>query len=202
MSRTATPRDLVPEAHCVLGTMLRPFSLGHHLLLNRVSSPFCGDSDGEIVAKPEALALAVFICASPYSQTVESILRGDLVSDHARWVKMLKPRWYQRSRFIHEKESSKFSEYLKDGYRRAPVMRHAGGGIELSAPWECLLQARLMNGGYSEKDALEKYLPSAWYHYHTLNEISQSENLTDITKWRKVFWNESDAARLAAATQS
>jgi len=198
MSRTATPRDLVPEAHNVLGTMLRPFSVGHHILLNRIGSPFCGDSDGDVVSTPEALALAVFVCSSPYSQTEEAILRGEWQSEFARWMTALKPRWYQRTRFVHETESDKFSKYLVDGYRRAPVMRHmTTSGIEFSAPWECLMLARLMTGGFSEREALEKYLPAAWYHYHTHGEIAKAENITDLSKWRKTFWTESDAEKYA-----
>lgn len=198
MSRTATPRDLVPEAHCVFGTMLRPFSLGHHILLNRIGSPFCGDSEGEVFATADLLAIAVFVCSTPYSQTEEAIIRGEWQSEFARWMKALKPRWYQRTRFVHETESEKFSNYLKDGYRRAPVMRHMGGnGIEFSAPWECLMLARLMAGGFSESGALEKYLPAAWYHYHTLGEIDKAAKITDIAKWRKTFWTESDAAKYA-----
>lgn len=201
MSRTATPRDLIPEAHCVLGTMLRPFSLGHHLLFERIESPFVGDREGDVVASPDQLALAVFICAAPYSQTLDAILRGDWVSEHARWIKSLKPRWYQRSRFIHETESQKFSAYLKDGYRRAPVMRHAiANGVEFTAPWECLMLARLMAGGFSFIEALETYLPAAWYQYHTLGEIKQAENLADITKWRRTFYTAEFAASFKAAS--
>ena len=73
MSRTATPRDLIPEAHCVLGTMVRPFSLGHHLLLTRIQSPFAGDWD--VVCQPEQLALAVFLCAAPYREVLEAIIK-------------------------------------------------------------------------------------------------------------------------------
>lgn len=198
MSRYATPRDLIPEAHCVLGTMLRPFSLGHHLLFARTSSPFEGNE--AVVAPPEDLALAVFICAAPYSQTQEAILRGDWESEHRLWTQKLKPRFWQRTPFKHEVEMQKFTAYLKDGYRRAPVQRHQlANGVEFTSPWECLMLARLMQGGFSERTALELYMPAAWYHYHTISEIRQADNITNVASWRKTFWTEKDALAYAAA---
>lgn len=201
MSRYATPRELTPEAHCVLGTMLRPFSLGHHLLFARIGSPFEGKPDAD--ASPEDLALAVFICAAPHSQTQESIIRGEWEAEHRRWTQQLKPRFWQRTRFIHEREAANFAAYLTDGYRRAPIWRHGGSGITPSAPWECLLQSRLMAGGWSQREVLEGYLPALWYHYQTLREIQQLDNYDPKTcHWRKVFWTEKDATLYARAGTS
>lgn len=195
MSRTATPRDLIPETHCVLGTLLRPFSLGHHLLFDCIASPFLGAPTAAV--SPEDLAIAVFICGAPYSQTAAALLRGDWSSEFSRWTARLRPRWWQPTRFIHEVESAKFSAYLTDGYRRPPVWRHQlGAGIAFSAPWECLLQCRLVSGGFALGDVLEMYLPAVWYHYHTLSEIAQADNCADAAKWRKTFYTADDEARL------
>lgn len=202
MSRTATPRDLIPEAHCVLGTLLRPFSLGHHLLLTRLELPYAGDPDAE--ATSEILALAVFICAARYSETQEAILRGEWSAAHARWTKKLKGRFYHRPKFVHERELKKFAAYLADGYRTAPVCRHqSAGGVQLTAPWECLLQVRLIAAGLGRLETLELYLPAAWYHYHTAAELDQADdpNMTPA-RWRKVFWTTEDEARYRAVPNS
>lgn len=196
MSRIATPRDLIPEAHYALGTLLRPFSLGHHLLLIRAGLTF--PENPRAFTTPEQLALGIFICAAPYAQMLEAMLRGDWEAEHAAWTRRLKPRFWQRTRFIHEQEAACFCEYLLDGYRRAPVLGHGGGGIAFSAPWEMLLECRLVGGGFNSTEVLEMYLPAAWYRYHTLFEIMQADNLTDRAKWRRVFWNNSDAAAYAA----
>lgn len=201
MSRTATPRDLIPEAHHVLGTMLRPFSLGHHLLFARIGSPFEGDPAAD--ATQDNLAVAVFVCAAPYSVTLDAMLRGDWAGEYSRWLRKLKPRFWRASRFTHETEIEKFQQYLAQGYQRAPVWRHkTAAGIEFTAPWECLMISRLMRGGFSYTEAVEHYLPAAWYHYHTQAEIEQADNLTDIVKWRKTFFTEQDADRMAAVTHS
>jgi len=192
MSRSATPRDLIPETHCVMATMLRPFSLGHHLLFTRLNLPFEGNA--AVITPPHQLALAVFLCSAPYSQTLEALLRGELEAEHARWLKALKPRWWQRTRFRHDDEAEKFARYLADGYRRAPVWRH-GSGIALSAPWECLLTCRLRAAGFSEREVMEGYLPANWYHYHTLHELKQADNYDPKhTRWNRVFWTAQDDA--------
>jgi hypothetical protein len=195
MSRVATPRDLIPEAHCVLGTMLRPFSLGHHLLFLRTDLPFVGNP--YVFTSADQLALGVFICGTHYTQTLQAILRGEWANEFSRWHKKLKPWPWQRTRFIHEKEAARFADYLADGYRRAPVWRHESEtAVKFSAPWECLLQARLVAGGFSHTEVLEMYQPAAWYHYQTLAEISQADTCTSLAKWRKIFYTEDDDRRL------
>jgi hypothetical protein len=199
MNHFATPRDLIPENHCVLGTMLRPFSLGHHLLLERIDSRLAGCSHGEVQGlRPEDLSLAVFICAVPFAATQEAIVRGEWKENYHRWNRTLKPHWWQRTRFDFDTEATRFLAYLKQGYQRAPVVRSAGG-LPLSAPWECLLQARLQSHGWSSQDIMEGYLPALWYAYHTLQEIYQMDNYHPRAGgWQKVFWTAEDQVRWEA----
>lgn len=198
MSRVATPCDLISEPHCVLGTMLRPFSLGHHLLLARIGSPF--EANAAVYAPPEQLALAVFICATSYADTIAAMHRGEWEAENRRWTKALKPRWWQRTRFRQDDEAEKFSRYLAAGYRKPPLWKHGGNGLELSAPWECLLLARLVQGGFSAAEVLEQYLPASWYHYHTFRELQQADHYHPKQGvWNRVFWTEIDAARYSRA---
>lgn len=194
MSRTATATDLIPEPHCVLGTLLRPFSLGHHLLLTKLGSPFASEPAAD--ATPDQLGIAVFICAAPYTESLAALLRGEWETEFKRWQKQIRPGLFA-PRWQHHLELERFRDYLSDGYRRAPVWRHdAATGIRFSAPWECLLKSRLVAGGYSEAEVLEKYLPAAWYDYHTLAEISQAQLCPDAARWRKIFYTAEDHARL------
>lgn len=198
MNRVAKATDLIPEAHCVMGTMLRPFSLGHHLLLGKVGSPFEGNPGAE--AGADDLSIAVLICAAPFSDTQEAILSGEWAEIHRRWIQRLKPKFWQRTRFVHENELLKFGMYLADGYSRAPVWRHGmNSSLTLSAPWELLIASRLGLAGMSLADVLNLYLPAAWYLYHTQSEISQADNCADVSKWRRTFYTEEDDNRLRAA---
>lgn len=71
----------VPEPVTLLGLRLRPFSLGHKLLLHRVESVFvCG---GEITHVD--LALSVFICALRYNEACEAFNDRRLPRFMARW---------------------------------------------------------------------------------------------------------------------
>lgn len=195
MSRTATATALIPEPHCVLGTLLRPFSLGHHLLLTKLGSPYAGHPAA--VGFPEQLALAVFVCAAAYSESLASLLRGDWEKDFAAWTRKLRPRWWQRTRFSHARESEKFAAYLAAGYAKAPVWRHpAAAAVLLSAPEEQLLKCRLVAAGFTEAEVLEKFLPAAWYDYWTVIELQQIADCNSPAKWQKIFYTAEDDARL------
>lgn len=187
MRRTATANDLIPEPHRVLGTQLRPFCLGHHLLLRRLHSPFVSDPTAN--AGPEELALAVFLCAAPYADTQATLLAGDWPAVFGRWSRQLRSPWFRRPRFNESKEREKLAAYLRDGYRRAPVWRHGGPGLKLTAPWECLLLARLGQGGMARAEILELYLPAVWYHYHTLQELQRADNHDGKTPFLPTFYN-------------
>ncbi len=190
MSRYATPKDLVPDAHCVLGTMLRPFCLGHRLLLEKIESPYLLGEEGE----GNDLAVAVFICAQTYANCYESFVRGEFESGFKSWLKKLKPRWWQPTRFNHDDETGKFWAYLEDGNRRPPVERHeVKFGLEITSPEHCLIIGKLVAAGFRESDVLEKYLPAAWYDYYTACEMEQASNVTKPEQWRRVFWTKDRA---------
>lgn len=196
MSRVATPKDLVNEPCRVLGTMLRPFSLGHHLLFTKLGLGFAGnpyyDSD------PPQLAMAVFLCAAPHSDVESAMVRDEWADEFSKWAGRLKPKhFWSKPTFNHSTEASRFCDYLEAGYQRPPIWKHeTASSVTLSAPWECLLKCRLISGGYSEREALEKYLPAAWYDYFTLLEIDQAANSVDPKRWRKIFFTEADNAML------
>jgi hypothetical protein len=206
MSRYATPTDLIPEPCAVMGTALKPFSLGHHLLLQKVESRFTDflfdwhkpdQREAAILAARSAsadeLAIAVFICAASYRDTLAAINDGEWSSSFDAWLKKLKPRWYNRTPFNHNAQAEAFAEYISLGYSRPPVHRHESAyGISLSSPWELLLKCRLVRAGFSEIDVLEKYLPAAWYEYFTLIEIQQSETCLQVKNWKNVFWTKQD----------
>ncbi len=196
MSRTATAADLVPEAHRVLGTLLRPFSLGHHLLLKRLGSPYTSHAEAE--GSPAELALAVFCCAVPFSVSLETILSGEWDAAFAAWSRRLRAPWWRRTRFQHATEAAAWRAYLTDGYRAAPIWRH-GGGLQLTAPWECLMLARLGANGQHQADILELYLPAAWYAYHTLAELQRADNWTGRGQWLPTFYTARHEAQLHPA---
>jgi len=199
MAHYATSLDLVPEPCCVLGTWLRPFCLGHHLLFRKLSFPFSMGPNAE--ASDEELLQAVAICAGQsYEWTLDLLLTGTYPDEFRRWKNQLRGPWYRRRRVDLADAGITFRAYLAKGQEftlNPPLMRHNdAGGVSLSAPWESLLLATLTRGGLSRAEVLNGYLPAMWYQYHTLREMRQLENPYASEKsWRPAFWTLNDDMR-------
>lgn len=56
----------IPEPHTILGQRLRPFSLGHYLILSRFDSPFLAENGAAIDRND--LIFAVMVCAMDYQE--------------------------------------------------------------------------------------------------------------------------------------
>ena len=94
----------IPEPVTLLGLRLRPFSLGHVILLHRVESAFVTGSDPDY----SDLALSVFICANKYQDAVSAF-------DDKKLPKFMK-KWAKKLGVIDlQKKSDEFAEYIKNG---------------------------------------------------------------------------------------
>lgn len=198
---TATAIETVPEPWTVAGTPLKPFSLGHHLLLKRLGLPFAdapfADADSaEFVA-------GIAVCAGhSYEWTLGMMLAGDWGNVVERWRKHVCGPWWNRRRIDWKQAKATFQLYLSDGYKSPPVCRRDGAsGIELTAPWECLLKCELVGAGFSETEVFNGYLPARWYDYFTVSELKQLANCRDPKNWRKVFWTADDEAKIKQAEE-
>lgn len=200
MSRVATALATVPQPCLVLGTALRPFCLGHHLLFRRLQLPFVDDAKAE--ASPHELLSSIAICAGDYETNLAGFLDGKWASMFCRWQRRVFGPWYARRRVNLGMAEKVFREYLALGYARPPVMEYTSpGGVTLTAPWEELLKCRLVMAGFSEHEVLNGYLPMRWYDLLTIQEITQAENLTDPKHFKPVFYAGNQAALVEAAKE-
>jgi len=190
----ASAIETVPEPCHVAGTPLRPFCLGHHLLFSRLELPFARKPLAE--ASQAAIMLGVAICANSYEGTLAALLNGEWPNVIKRWRKRLVGPWWNRRRGNWINTESLFRAYLLDGYKDIPRRDYIVSGETMSAPWEQLLKCRLVLAGLSESEALNKYLPAAWYDYYTLMEIRSSEGTG--RNFRRSFWTEDDFQRIEA----
>lgn len=187
----ATAIDTVPKPFVVLGTPLRPFCLGHHLLFKRLDLPFCDNPDSD--ASADQFVRAIAICAGDsYEWTLSAMLGGDWPGIVGRWSK----RSRKRGNWQHAVDT--FRDYLEDGNSFPPVCHRGDSEVELTSPWECRLKCGLVGAGFSESEALNGYLPGRWYDYLTVAEFRQLQNCRDPKNWRKLFWTEADVKRLEA----
>jgi len=203
MSRYAQSAAVVPEPCFILGTPMRPFCLGHHLLFKRVALPFCDNPFAP--SKEDQFYFGVAICGQSYDETLEQFINGSWPSVFAAWKRQLARRWYRR-RIITpaslDASRTLFQAYLQDGYERPPVWRlDTVSGVTLSAPWELFLKNRLILAGYSESEIMNGYLPGRWYDYFSASELEAAKNCADPKKWRKIFFTEEDAKTEAALTK-
>lgn len=82
----------IPEPYRVLGVALRPFSLGHKIILGRINSPF---ETGGVVGI-EDLALAVLFCSESYERCIEMLDDPGLHLRVTEWADAIcfKKRWF------------------------------------------------------------------------------------------------------------
>ena len=80
---TATALATVPQPFLVLGTPLRPFCLGHHLLFRRLQLPFADAPEAE--ATDEEILVGVAICSADYEQTLNEFLDDAWADVFAKW---------------------------------------------------------------------------------------------------------------------
>jgi len=168
--------DTVPEPARVLGTWLRPFCLGHHLLFTRLGLRYAG-APLEMAGDSELLQ-AVAICAGEsYEHTLDLFLSGKWPAMFDPWVLDLRGPWYARRKVDLAGAHECFREYLAKGHSftlQAPLWRHrSGGGDSLTAPWEQLFRLQLLKAGLSEGEIMNGYLPARWYDFHTARELDQ-----------------------------
>lgn len=106
----------IPEPVAILGVRLRPFSLGHVLLLNRFGNAF------GTVKRPELADLiqAIVICSQDYADALADMDDPDLPAHVARWQRKLAPRNWLGIRqpglgFSPRDALAAFADYVREG---------------------------------------------------------------------------------------
>lgn len=197
MKRYADAADTVAEPRLIAGVVMRPFCLGHHLLLRAFGLPFAGSPEAD--AGPDDVFIGIAVCGMSYEGATESIRLGTFNAEVAAWRKKLAGPWWNPRVIDYDAIESAFRDYLADGYKMPPVWSYDGNGISLSAPWEVMLKTRLLSAGLSETEILNGYLPARWYEYFSAIEMEAMSKCDDHKQWRKLFFTKSDAEKMEAA---
>jgi len=192
MTAFAQATDTVPEPCFILGTSLRPFCLGHHLLLKKLDLPFAGRPRAS--AGFDQIQIGIVICGQRYEETLEQLLTGTWEKIFDQWQAEVKKR--SPSKAVIREAEILFRAYLEDGYRQPPIWQGEAGhkvSVILSTPWVLALKNRLVMAGYAESEVLNGYLPGRWYDYYSVLELNAARECSDPTKWKSVFITEDDA---------
>lgn len=189
----ATAIHCVPEPCQVLGTPLKPFCLGHHLLFKRLGLAFASSAVAD--ATPDQILEGIAICASrSYETTLAAMLTGEWNGIFSRWRSNLNGPWFHRRKADLEDAEFLFRAYLSDGYAHPPIRRYVADGYSLTitAPWEIVLKCELVRAGFSESEVLNGYLRARWYDYYTVRELHAAEVCKEAKRWKKIFWTAED----------
>src|SRR2546422_376258 len=140
MHESLLRRAANPAPYRIMGLSLRPFSIGHALLISDEGppAPLAGPGDAA-GATATALASAVLICANTWQQNLS------LRTDPLFALKIKIWRWRNRhSDYIGE--ASAFRRYVEDGSLDLPISeRGRSGNSRISgAPFLLRLQQWLM----------------------------------------------------------
>lgn len=152
---------LIPPAVRIAGRNLRPFSLGHAMILRRFDSPFMRGR------RPRAgdLAFALDICSKTFEQGIEA-----LHSRRSKW------RWKwlgYRCLFREDDKMLAFIGYLTNGMRYPKCWENADGKAKKSPPLQI---ARIINMGQIGKS--ESQTMNCPYHLAMWDTVTWLE-LTD-----------------------
>lgn len=160
MDSSAYDKAAVPEPFRVLGETLCGYTLGHHLLLNLIQSPFISGG----IPSYDDLALAVVICSRPYKEA-KAFIHSPVLAHALRyfqwvvsgrlnplcWLRLKKPRVIDLAR-----ESQEFVRYLADG-KHIPEYIPCKGTSAFECPFHHAVWATIQNKtGLSDDEVLNR----------------------------------------------
>lgn len=111
----------IPDPFTILGLRLRPYCLGHIILLHRVQSAF-------VVGPPvqqEDLVTSVFFCSQTYEEGVRALDNPKLPKFMRRWERKI-------GRFDFETKCKEFANYIQ-AHSKAPLFTVEEGKSKASA---------------------------------------------------------------------
>jgi len=114
---------LIPDPAWCLGVRLRPFSLGHLVLLRRVESPFVS-REAKAVELGD-LILAVILCADTFAAGVEFL--GDMATPSEATQKTLEEWGAKAAKLDLNEEVTEFMRYIRAADTMPAYFTQSGG---------------------------------------------------------------------------
>jgi len=165
--------SIIPEPVTILGQELRPFSLGHYLLLNRLECAFLSEDKEPLLGD---LLLGLLVCSNTYEVAQDLLRRDDLGDDIKAWAGNV-------GEFEADEKAQLFSDYLSRAME-VPKFWTSGqaNGSKAGAPWPQLVRTRLLSeGGLTARELMNQPLGQTWWDYLALNEQKGALKLNDAT---------------------
>lgn len=174
----AFDRAAIPKPFKVLGRGLKPFSIGHEILLTASGNGFAQSSSEEYNGDPDKwfayLTLAIRICRQDYYSAINDVIGGNL--KFRLWLFLL-----LQTPFVLDIELMKFRAYLNH-YRRGPEFTRKSeiARSSVGAPFEYVLKSFLcVKMGLSVEEALNYPYCTAIADYLTYLETKGALHVVD-----------------------
>lgn len=167
MGAAAYPKAAIPEPFQILGLRLKPFCLGHYLLMERFGCAFVA-ADSR-TAELDDLVLGVLICSMAYGEFLEFIQGAD-------WPEEVKA-WGGKAHLFDLNEKVKLlQEYIRLATEQ-PVVIYERDTEPSGSHWSQALKLTLTGAlGYTADQALNLPLSQAFADFY-----KHAENLGVVT---------------------
>jgi len=170
---------VIPEAVVVFGVRLKPFCIGHHVILSRFESPIIDGGESSI----EDLLFAVWVCGHTYEGAVESLASGEVWKELAAWRKKMRRRQWYGLRPMKPatlvQASQMFQEYITAA-TTMPNLFTDGKGPTLGSPTAQLVRVVLMRELHlTDTEVMNRPMALCWYDYATLTELNGKGKIID-----------------------
>lgn len=186
MLREAYLKAALPDRHTVLGVPLRPFAIGHQLLLERIGSPFAYCEP----AKAEDLFIGLLVCSQSHAEAAETLNSPELPAIVSGFTKAIlraaskPPRWWQRRLPVDlAAKLAAFEAYLAAARAIPEFEWNDDPNSELvtlgSHPLHVLKITLMSKLHFTEEQALNCPYALAHWNHATLNELTGKLSLID-----------------------
>lgn len=158
---------IAPARWTILGLRLRPFALGHLILLKRIGSPFVCDGKALDLF---ALQTAVFICSRSYEEALDGIDDPGLTRAFARWRGKLFGHWWWPRRISLVEKWLAFESYMREG-DWAPALKASENTRRVGLPFEQAVRVKLMERlGLKDSEVMNRGWAMCKSDFYTLQD--------------------------------
>lgn len=180
----------VPEPTTLLGLKLRPFSLGHRLLLHRIKSYFVGEDED---LGYEDLALSVLICSQTYEKAISYLDDPDLQKFMGKWADQLTGRGVltrlglkRLSVIPLADKAAEFASYMQRGVRKLSYSSK-GEGRNIPLPDIQVIRVTLLRnfGGLTDEVLMDRPWGLCVEDYITIHTLDDNVTMYDASELSK-----------------
>lgn len=157
---------IVPDTHEVLGIKLRPFSLGHYILLEKNNCALLLGGPATVID----FAIAVVVCSNTFEEFLEAQRNGEVQKHTKRLAKVC-------NQIDLEKESRFVANYIEEGLL-GPSYWFKEKGKGLSTPLPQIIRCQLhKNTNLTESQIMNRPFAMNLWDIVTLGEMDGNLSL-------------------------